>query len=168
MWKSFHYGGLILHQRITWTRDCRDVMTMEEDFIQRRSLTEPYVQERGMPSPQVRTDCAPENLHRREILYMWWMWKCFAWNHQLYSALENSCYREIQTVMGMEVFRQWLDLGRHQWIHIRKVLINERIVGSWMDRHQVSRTESPQYGKINLINVNGRVIWGMGILNCLI
>lgn len=50
-----------------------------------------------------------------------------------------------------------LDLGKHQQIHIREALINERIVGSYIDRDQASPTVSPQYWKINIINVNGQL-----------
>ena len=46
---------------------------------------------------------------------------------------------------------QRLDLRKYQGVHIREALINEKIVGSYMDRYQASTIESPWYWKIHII-----------------
>lgn len=59
---------------------------------------------------------------------------------------------------------QRLDLRKYEGVHIREALINEKIVGSCMERYQTSTIESPWYWKIHIINVNGQDVWGMDIL----
>lgn len=70
------------------------------------------------------------------------MWKCLPWNHSIVQHWGKDHTKKTECHGFGKVFRGWI-LGKYQGVHIREALINEKIVGSCMERYQASTIESP-------------------------